>query len=102
MSAMFEVEMRFFSRDGSSDPIRFEEFLDVVVDEFAKQGLDVDYTAVASELEASFTIEVAQDDPEDGLIAALTTLRAVLTAVGVESEGLGGHEVVSTRKLAMA
>lgn len=101
MSAMFEIEMRFFTQDGDNDPALFEEFLDGVVDEFANQGFEVDYTAVASALEASFTIEVA-DGTEDALIDALTVLRTVLTAVGIETEGLGGHEIMSTRKLAMA
>ena len=95
MSAMFEIEMRFFTQDGGNDPAQFEEFLDGVVDEFANQGFDVDYTAAASALEVA-------DGTEDALIHALTALRTVLAAVGIETEGLGGHEVMSTRKLAMA
>ncbi|WP_422748015.1 hypothetical protein ACN27E_07915 [Mycobacterium sp. WMMD1722] len=100
LPAMFEIEMQFTTEGGSKDdPARFEDFLDSVIDEFAKQGFDVDYTAVASTLEASFTIEVA-DGSERGLLQAVTALQIALTAVGVEADL--GHEVKSTRNLALA
>ena len=98
---MVEFDMRFFAEDGKRDPVRFEDFLDGVVDEFAGQGLDVDYTAAVAALEATFTIDVP-DGSEDSLIGALTALRSVLAAVGVEAEGLGRHEVMATRTLATA
>lgn len=98
MSALFDVQMRFFAHDDDNDPARFEQFLDDVVDAFAEQGYDVDYTAVASALEATFTIEVA-DGSESGLITALEAVRAAMKTVGVD---LDSHEVMSTRKLALA
>ncbi|CAJ1495098.1 hypothetical protein [[Mycobacterium] burgundiense] len=101
MAGMVEIEMRFFASDGDRDPVRFEHFLDAVVDEFAKQGFDVDYSAVASALEATFTIDVS-DGSEGALIAGLTALQTALAAVGVDADIAGGHEVLSTRKLALA
>lgn len=98
--AFWEVEMRFFTEDGNNDPERFEVFLDAVVDALAEQGFDVDYTAVASQLEAGFTIEV-QDESEAGLIKALEALQAALSTVTggvIETE----HLVKSTRNLALA
>lgn len=98
MPGMVEIEVRFYAAD--EDPVRFEVFLDAVVDAFAQRGHDVDYTAVASGLKATFAIDV-EDASEDSLIIALTALRTALAAVGVETE-IDRHEVISTRNLAFA
>lgn len=100
MPGMVDIQMRFLTEDGNKDSSGFEAFLDAVIDEFAKQGFEVDYTAAASKLEATFTIDVA-DASESSLIDALTALRTALAAVGVETE-VGRHEVMSTRNLALA
>jgi hypothetical protein len=99
MPGTIEIEMRFEAE--GDDPTRFEQFLDDVVDEFAKLGVDVDYTAVVSELKATWSIDVP-DASESSLIDALTTLRTALAAVGVETELGRRHEVMSTRNLALA
>src|SRR5262245_56525036 len=101
MPGTIEIEMRFETDDGVTDPALFEQFLDDVVDEFAKLGADVDYTAVASEMKATWTIDVP-DASEGSLIDALTALRTALAAVGVETELGRRHEVMSTRNLALA
>ena len=69
MPGTIEIEMRFETDDGVTDPALFEQFLDDVVDEFAKLGADVDYTAVASEMKATWTIDVP-DASEGSLIDA--------------------------------
>jgi hypothetical protein len=101
MSAMYELEIGFKAEDGNDDPARFEEFLDAVVDAFLERGFDVDYSAVASALQASFTVEV-EDSSESALISALTALSEALSAVTGGLTDRGSHEVLSTRKLAMA
>ena len=95
MPGTIEINMRFGPE--GVDASEFEQFLDAVVDQFAELGLDVDYTAVASELKTTWSIEVP-DSSESALIDALTSLRTALAAVGVEME----HEVLSTRNLALA
>lgn len=101
MTAMYELEIGFVAEDGDRDPARFETFLDAVVDAFLEQGFDVDYTATASALRASFTVEVA-DSSEGALICALTALGEALAVVTGGETDLGSHEVLSTRKLALA
>ena len=74
------------------------------MDEFEKLGYDVDYTAFAAEGRAIWTIDVA-DGTEGSLIEALTVLQKALAGVGVEFEVgrfPGRHEVMSTRRLALA
>lgn len=106
MSGFYEIEMQFTPiASDPDDHARFEAFLDSIVDELAKLGLDVDYTASAADLTASWTIEVP-DASEDSLIDALSSLRAALRAAGCDDSGLPprplGHEVVAARHLALA
>ncbi|OIN81639.1 hypothetical protein K3U93_04915 [Mycobacterium malmoense] len=104
MPGYYEIEMRFTPGGSSNDHASFEAFLDSVADQLAKLGVEPDYTAVAADLAATWTIDVP-DASEDSLINALSTLRAALRAVGCDDAGAlpaAGHEVIAARHLALA
>lgn len=93
----YDVEVLFSDsgkRAGTDE--RFDEFLDCVMDEFAKIGYaDVDLTAKLADRVAYFVIPAAiTDEDEEPLIQVLTALRTVLHAAGCKtSDWPTRHEI---------
>jgi hypothetical protein len=56
---MYEIELRF-TPGGDIGPDDFEDFLNSTMDELARFGAVVDYTAAEADLRANWTIEVRQ------------------------------------------
>ncbi len=94
-AAYFEVDLAFVSNGATEE---FDEFLDRVLDELEKLGREVDYTASASALTATFSIS-ADDFSDDELIAALTALRTGLHAAGCGTAIWPQAEFVAARSI---
>jgi hypothetical protein len=99
---MYEIEVQFTLGDNDpGDHASFEAFLDSVMDQLDKLGVDADYTATAADLSASWTFTVP-DASEGSLIGALSSLQQALATVGCFDDAEQAHEVVAARHLAMA
>lgn len=78
------VDVVFTAQD--STPEAFDAFLDRVLDELAKIGVEADVTASLAKYEASFEMAVSSADL-DQFSAAVASLRAALHAADCATAG---------------
>jgi hypothetical protein len=88
------VELEFTT--ATPDIATFDAFLDRVMDELEKIGIEADYTAVLAKHHATFTLPVS-DLSADSMVKVITDLRTALHSAGCGTPGwLVEHRIVRT------